>query len=42
MNQDAQQVSAADPLDRQRIAEWTSDCLLTVPNPVRFTRADWP
>ncbi|WP_168225726.1 hypothetical protein [Pseudarthrobacter sp. NIBRBAC000502771] len=42
-NQDPQQVAAADPLDVQhRVAEWTSDCLLTLPSPVRFTRADWP
>ncbi|HKU02367.1 MAG TPA: hypothetical protein VJQ80_06110 [Arthrobacter sp.] len=41
-NQDQQQV-AADPLDVQhRVVEWTSDCLLTLRSPVRFTRADWP
>ncbi|WP_457946606.1 hypothetical protein ACTAQI_13770 [Pseudarthrobacter sp. alpha12b] len=42
-NQDAQQVAAADSLDVQRkAAEWTSDCLLTMRSPIRFTRADWP
>jgi len=41
-NQDAQQVAAPDPLDVRNVAEWTSDCLLTLRSPVRFTRADWP
>ncbi|WP_224023105.1 hypothetical protein [Arthrobacter sp. NicSoilC5] len=42
-DQDAQQVAVADSLDVQhKLAEWTSDCLLTLHSPVRFTRADWP
>lgn len=42
-NQDAQQAATPDSLDgQQKIAEWTSDCLLTLNSPVRFTRADWP
>ena len=41
-NQDAEQVAAPDPLDGRRAAEWTSDCLLTLRSPIRFTRADWP
>jgi hypothetical protein len=41
-NQDAQQVAVPDPLDGHNVAEWTSDCLLTLRSPIRFTRADWP
>lgn len=41
--QDAPQVAAPNSLDaRGNVAEWTSDCLLTLRSPVRFTRADWP
>lgn len=41
--QDEQQVAAADSMDGQhKVAEWTSDCLLTMRTPIRFTRADWP
>ncbi|MDQ0799719.1 hypothetical protein [Arthrobacter sp. SLBN-112] len=42
-NQDAQQVSAPAELDVEgTVAEWSSDCLLTLQSPIRFTRADWP
>jgi hypothetical protein len=42
-NQDAQKVSAPDQVDVERsVAEWSSDCLLTLHSPIRFTRADWP
>ena len=42
-SQDAQQIAAPEPLDVPRkLAEWTSDCLLTMRSPIRFTRADWP
>ncbi|MDQ0730733.1 hypothetical protein [Arthrobacter sp. B1I2] len=42
-NQDAQQVAAPTSLDAQgNVAEWTSDCLLTIQSPIRFIRADWP
>ncbi|MEW1875502.1 hypothetical protein [Pseudarthrobacter phenanthrenivorans] len=42
-NQDAQPAAAPDSLDgQQKTAEWTSDCLLTLKSPIRFTRADWP
>jgi hypothetical protein len=42
-NQDAQQVAAPESLDVQhKVADWTSDCLLTMRSPIRFTRADWP
>lgn len=27
---------------QHKVAEWTSDCLLTMRTPIRFTRADWP
>ena len=41
--QDPQQAAVAEPpgVDNKS-AEWTSDCLLTMRSPVRFTRADWP
>ena len=41
----AQDVQGAvtDALDIQhKVAEWTSDCLLTLRSPVRFVRPDWP
>ncbi|GGI01900.1 hypothetical protein GCM10007170_42400 [Arthrobacter liuii] len=42
-NKDAPQIAVPDPLEIQRkLTEWTSDCLLTLRSPVRFTRADWP
>ncbi|MDP9985358.1 MULTISPECIES: hypothetical protein [Arthrobacter] len=42
-NQDGQQAAVTDSLDVQhKLAEWTSDCLLTMRSPIRFTRADWP
>ncbi|BCW56078.1 hypothetical protein StoSoilB19_34520 [Arthrobacter sp. StoSoilB19] len=42
-NQDVQQVAAPNAQDSQgKVAEWTSDCLLTLRSPIRFTRADWP
>jgi hypothetical protein len=41
-NQDAQ-VAAPNSVDAQsNVAEWTSDCLLTMRSPIRFSRADWP
>jgi len=41
-NQDAPQVATPEPLEAPRKTEWTSDCLLTLRSPIRFTRADWP
>lgn len=41
--QDTQQVAAPNSMDSQgNVAEWTSDCLLTLKSPIRFIRADWP
>ncbi|MGN7199863.1 hypothetical protein [Arthrobacter sp. SAFR-044] len=41
-SQDAQ-AAAVDSVEVQhKVAEWTSDCLLTLRSPIRFTRADWP
>lgn len=41
-NQDAQQVTGPSSDTQSNVAEWTSDCLLTLRSAIRFTRADWP